>query len=145
IVLGHPLAVAERRLPGVASARVDAVDAHVPDTIRRIPRPRVPVHPLGVCEEDVNSRLPGSSSPPLALPKDFPMYGLTHRFATDSLADVTSIGASATVLVLDPVPLTLELARRSIADHSRFIVAENGTEALAMIDEHHPDIVMIDM
>ena len=72
IVLRHPLAVPERRLPGVASARVDAVDAHVPDTIRRIPRPRVPVHPLGVCEEDVNSRLPGSSSPPLALPKDFP-------------------------------------------------------------------------
>ena len=73
------------------------------------------------------------------------MYGLTHRFATDSLADVTSIGASATVLVIDRDPLTLDLARRAIADHYRIIVAENGTDALAMIDEHHPDIVMIDM
>ena len=73
------------------------------------------------------------------------MYGLTHRFATDSLADVTPIGASATVLVIDRDPLTLDLARRAIADHYRIIVAENGTDALAMIDEHHPDIVMIDM
>jgi response regulator RpfG family c-di-GMP phosphodiesterase len=73
------------------------------------------------------------------------MYGLTHRFATDSLADVTSIGASATVLVIDRDPLTLDLARRAIADLYRIIVAENGTDALAMIDEHHPDIVMIDM
>ena len=73
------------------------------------------------------------------------MYGLTHRFATDSLADVTPIGASATVLVIDRDPLTLDLVRRAIADHYRIIVAENGTDALAMIDEHHPDIVMIDM
>ena len=73
------------------------------------------------------------------------MYGLTHRFATDSLADVTPIGASATVLVIDRDPLTLDLARRAIADHYRIIVAENGTDALGMIDEHHPDIVMIDM
>ena len=73
------------------------------------------------------------------------MYGLTHRFATASFADVTAIGASATVLVIDRDPLTLDLARRAIADHYRIIVAENGTDALAMIDEHHPDIVMIDM
>ncbi|HEY2788558.1 MAG TPA: response regulator [Gaiellales bacterium] len=73
------------------------------------------------------------------------MYGLTHRFATDSLADVTPIGASATVLVIDRDPLTLDLARRAIADHYRIIVAENGTDALSMIDEHHPDVVMIDM
>ncbi len=73
------------------------------------------------------------------------MYGLTHRFASDSLADVTPIGASATVLVIDRDPLTLDLARRAIADHYRIIVAENGTDALAMIDEHRPDIVMIDM
>jgi chemotaxis response regulator CheB len=73
------------------------------------------------------------------------MYGLTHRFATDSFADVTPIGASATVLVIDRDPLTLDLARRAIADHSRIIVAENGTDALGMIDDHHPDIVMIDM
>ena len=58
---------------------------------------------------------------------------------------MTSIGASATVLVIDRDPLTLDLARRAIADHYRIIVAENGTDALAMIDEHHPDIVMIDM
>jgi DNA-binding response OmpR family regulator len=49
------------------------------------------------------------------------------------------------VLVIDRDPLTLDLARRAIADHYRIIVAENGTDALGMIDEHHPDIVMIDM
>jgi CheY-like chemotaxis protein len=73
------------------------------------------------------------------------MYGLSHRFASDSLADVTPIGASATVLVIDRDPLTLDLARRAIADHYRIIVATDGNEALALIDEHRPDIVMIDM
>ena len=73
------------------------------------------------------------------------MYGLSHRFANESLANVTPIGASATVLVIDRDPLTLDLARRAIADHYRIIVATNGTEALAMIDDHRPDVVMVDM
>ena len=70
IVLRHPLAVTQRRLPGVAPAGVDAVDAHVPDTIRRIPRPRGPVPPLGVCEEVVNGRIPGSQLASPRLPKE---------------------------------------------------------------------------
>jgi CheY-like chemotaxis protein len=73
------------------------------------------------------------------------MYGLSHRFATDSLANVTPIGASATVLVIDRDPLTLDLARRAISGHYRIVEATGGNEALALIDEHRPDVVMIDM
>ena len=73
------------------------------------------------------------------------MYGLTHRFATDSLANVTPIGTSATVLVIDRDPATLVLAQRAIADHYAIIVAADAQEALALIAERRPDVVMLDM
>src|SRR5919197_721020 len=43
-VLGHPRAVAERRLAGVSGARVDAVEAHV-CTLSRPPAPGGAIHP----------------------------------------------------------------------------------------------------
>jgi CheY-like chemotaxis protein len=72
------------------------------------------------------------------------MYGLSHRFANE-FENVTPIGPSATVLVIDRDPLTLDLARRAVAGHYRIIVATTGNEALAMIDDHRPDVVMVDM
>jgi len=73
------------------------------------------------------------------------MYGLAHRFANDAFANVTAIGTSATVLVVDRDPATLVLAQRAIADHYAIIVAADAQEALALIDERRPDVVMLDM
>jgi CheY-like chemotaxis protein len=68
------------------------------------------------------------------------MYGLTHRFA-----DVTPIGARATVMVIDRDPLTLTLVREAIGDHYHLVVASDSDEAMALIDAHRPDVVMVDM
>ena len=50
------------------------------------------------------------------------MYGLTHRFVI-RFDNVTPIGPSATVLVIDRDPVTLDLAaprrRRPLPDHRR--------------------------
>ncbi len=73
------------------------------------------------------------------------MYGLAHRFANDAFANVTAIGASATVLVIDRDPATLVLAERAIADHYAILVAADAQEALALINERRPDVVMLDM
>jgi PleD family two-component response regulator len=72
------------------------------------------------------------------------MYGLTQRLVTRSVPYVVSRGAAATVLVLDRDPVTLDLLRRATADHYRIIIAANGDEALAMIAEERPDVVMLD-
>jgi PleD family two-component response regulator len=73
------------------------------------------------------------------------MYGLAHRFANDAFANVTPIGASATVLVIDRDPATLVLAERAIADHYDIIVAADAQAALAQINDRRPDVVMLDM
>jgi PleD family two-component response regulator len=73
------------------------------------------------------------------------MYGLAHRFQNDALANVSSIGASATVLVVDRDPATLVMAERAIAGHYEIIVAADAGQALALIDERRPDVVMLDM
>ncbi len=73
------------------------------------------------------------------------MYGLSHRFANDSLANVTPIGSSASVLVIDRDPATLSLAESAIAGHYRIIVATDGQEALELINARRPDVVMLDM
>ncbi len=62
------------------------------------------------------------------------MYGLTHRFATTTwLADVTRSG------------LTLTLVREAIAGHYNVVSASDSSEALALIDAHRPDVVLLDM
>ena len=53
------------------------------------------------------------------------MYGLNHRFTTD-LANVTPIGARATVLVIDRDPLTLSLVEQAVAGHYEIVVAIDG-------------------
>jgi DNA-binding response OmpR family regulator len=73
------------------------------------------------------------------------MHGLTHRYANRQPTDAVPTGAAATVLVIDCDPLTLPQVRQATDDHFRIITAADGVQALAMIDEHHPDIVMIDM
>ena len=72
------------------------------------------------------------------------MYGLNHRIATD-LANVTPIGARATVLVIDRDPLTLGLVEQAVADHYEIVVAIDASEALSLVDEHRPDVVLVDM
>ena len=64
------------------------------------------------------------------------MYGLTHRFAAGRVADVTPIGARATVMVIERDPLTQTLVRQAVADHYELVVAGDSTEALALIDAH---------
>ena len=74
------------------------------------------------------------------------MYGLTHRFATTTtLADVTPIGASVTVMAIDRDRLTLTLVREAIAGHYDVVSASDSSEALALIDAHRPDVVLLDM
>ena len=74
------------------------------------------------------------------------MYGLTHRFATTTtLADVTPIGASVTVMVIDRDRLTLTLVREAIAGHYDIVSASDSGEALALINAHRPDVVLLDM
>jgi PleD family two-component response regulator len=74
------------------------------------------------------------------------MYGLTHRFATTmTLADVTSIGASVTVMAIARDRLTLTLVREAIAGHHEVVSASDSSEALALIDARRPDVVLLDM
>jgi CheY-like chemotaxis protein len=74
------------------------------------------------------------------------MYGLTHRFATTTtLADVTPIGAAVTVMVIDRDRLTLTLVREAIAGHFQVVAASDSGEALALINSHRPDVVLLDM
>lgn len=74
------------------------------------------------------------------------MYGLTHRFATTTtLADVTPIGASVTVMVIDRDRLTLTLVREAIAGHYNVVPASDSGEALALINAQRPDVVLLDM
>jgi PleD family two-component response regulator len=74
------------------------------------------------------------------------MYGLTHRFATTTtLADVTPIGAAVTVMVIDRDRLTLTLVREAIAGHYQVVPASDSSEALALINSHRPDVVLLDM
>jgi CheY-like chemotaxis protein len=73
------------------------------------------------------------------------MYGLTHRFSADPLANVTPMGACATVLVIDRDPAMLTLVREAIADHHRIVVAADSGEALGLIDAHRPAVIMVDM
>ena len=74
------------------------------------------------------------------------MYGLTHRFATTTtLADVTPIGASVTVMVIDRDRLTLTLVREAIAGHYDVVSASDSGEALALINAQRPDVVLLDM
>ena len=72
------------------------------------------------------------------------MYGLNHRFTTD-LANVTPIGARATVLVIDRDPLTLSLVEQAVAGHYDVVVAVDASEALSLVDEHRPDVVLVDL
>ena len=72
------------------------------------------------------------------------MYGLNHRFNTD-LANVTPIGATATVLVIDRDPVTLGLVEQAVSGHYEIVVAIDGSEALALVDEHRPDVIVVDM
>jgi CheY-like chemotaxis protein len=82
----------------------------------------------------------------LSPPRRAAMYGLTHRFATTTtLADVTAIGASVTVMAIDRDRLTLTLVREAIAGHYDVVSASDSSEALALIDAHRPDVVLLDM
>jgi CheY-like chemotaxis protein len=73
------------------------------------------------------------------------MYGLTHRFAATTIADVDPIGAAVTVMVIDRDRLTLALAREAIAGSFQIVSASDSDEALALIATHRPDVVLIDM
>jgi DNA-binding response OmpR family regulator len=58
---------------------------------------------------------------------------------------VTPIGARATVLVIDRDPLALGLVEQAVAGHYEIVVAADATEALSLVDEHRPDVVLVDM
>ena len=73
------------------------------------------------------------------------MYGLNHRFTDHPLANVTPMGAGATVLVIDRDPIALTLVREAVADHYRVVIAADSGEALALINEHAPAVVLVDM
>ena len=115
-----------------------------------------PGSPDGVCEEVVNGRIPGHntgraptglSSRPFRSPKGLAMYGLTQRLVTPLLARH------------DPDRGAGDRARASTATRSRSTCVRaarsptttgsssppTADEALALIDEHRPDVVMLDM
>ena len=71
------------------------------------------------------------------------MYGLNHRFATD-LANVTPIGARATVLVIDRDALALALVEQAVAGQHEIVVAIDASEALSLVADHRPDVVLVD-
>jgi PleD family two-component response regulator len=83
------------------------------------------------------------------------MYGLTHRFTADSpegdvvepspLARITPLGACATVLVIDSDPSTLTMVRRAVADHYHVAVARDASEALGLIDDLRPEVLVFDI
>lgn len=84
------------------------------------------------------------------------MYGLTHRLANDTppqgdvvepslLARITPLGARATVLVIDRDPLTLAMVRRAVADHYHVVVARDAEEALGLVNDMRPDVLVFDV
>src|SRR5437763_8776564 len=103
----------------------------------------LPVHPLGVYEQVVNSRLRRQLQKRAPFRKDDTMYGLNHRFTDHPLANVTPMGAGATVLVIDRDPIALTLVREAVADHYRVVIAADSGEALALINEHAPAVVLV--
>jgi CheY-like chemotaxis protein len=84
------------------------------------------------------------------------MYGLTHRIANDTpaegdvvepspLARISPLGARATVLVIDRDPLTLTMVRRAVADHYHVAVARDAEEALELVSDMKPDVLVFDV
>lgn len=84
------------------------------------------------------------------------MYGLTHRIANDTPADrdvvepspldrISSLGARATVMVIDRDPLTLAMVRRAVADHYHVVVARDPEEALGLVNDMKPDVLIFDI
>lgn len=84
------------------------------------------------------------------------MYGLTHRIANDTpadrdvvepspLAQISSLGARATVMVIDRDPLTLAMVRRAVADHYHVVVARDAEEALGLVNDMKPDVLIFDI
>ena len=83
------------------------------------------------------------------------MYGLTHRFAREApaagdaaepsaLGRISSLGARATVMVVDRDPVTLTMVRRAVADHYHVVVARDVEEALQLVNTIHPEVLVFD-
>jgi PleD family two-component response regulator len=83
------------------------------------------------------------------------MYGLTHRIENDApqgdvvepspLARISSLGAPATVMVIDRDPLTLAMVRRAVNDHYHVVVARDAEEALGLVKDMKPDVLVFDV
>jgi PleD family two-component response regulator len=83
------------------------------------------------------------------------MYGLTHRIESDApqgdvvepspLARISSLGAPATVMVIDRDPLTLAMVRRAVSDHYHVVVARDAEEALGLVKDMKPDVLVFDV
>ena len=83
------------------------------------------------------------------------MYGLTHRIENDApqgdvvepspLARISSLGAPATVMVIDRDPLTLAMVRRAVSDHYQVVVARDAEEALSLVNDMKPDVLVFDV
>ena len=84
------------------------------------------------------------------------MYGLTHRIESDAapngdvvepspLARISSLGAPATVMVIDRDPLTLAMVRRAVSNHYHVVVARDAEEALGLVKDMKPDVLVFDV
>src|SRR4051794_12550748 len=83
------------------------------------------------------------------------MYGLTHRIERDApqgdvvepspLTRISSLGAPATVMVIDRDPLTLAMVRRAVSDHYHVVVARDAEEALSLVKDMQPDVLVFDV
>src|SRR6266480_1653127 len=111
---------------------------------------------MKMCRDDHSATTDGAAPLPLHAPGGtHPMYGLTHRIASDTpkgdvvepspLARISSLGAPATVMVIDRDPLPLAMVRRAVSDHYHVVVARDAEEALSLVKDMKPDVLVFDV
>ncbi|TDJ70092.1 MAG: EAL domain-containing response regulator [Proteobacteria bacterium] len=72
--------------------------------------------------------------------------GLADQMPNELGSDSTSL-TQATIMMVDDEPTTMEVMRAFLEDagYRRFVLVEDSTRAMAEIEEHRPDILLLDL
>ncbi len=72
--------------------------------------------------------------------------GLAEQMPHELGSDSTPL-TQATIMMVDDEPTTMEVMRAFLEDigYQRFVLVEDSTRAMAEIEEHRPDILVLDL